>query len=410
MSAMTGINDDYKILSLCRQAETGEDQPQATQQEYYFKSIGFHINQVANVAIFSENSAFVFKFCVFIRNLPQNPKNRRVFGLNSFILYPKISIERWICLSYEELDVTFSYACRGYRLFCFLPTSLFLEPTKPFMNGLISFLTPSLIFAQLLLTFCKIEPKELVPRVWHGWLLAIQAISCGIIALLLIFCPMDESYKEIFEAAMVCLICPTATAAAVITGKLGGSASSLTTYTLLSNILAAIAVPLVFPLVEPHTDVTFGIAFLKILSKVFPLLLAPFFIALLFRYYIPRFHKFLLEYHTSAFYLWAIALTIVMGQTTRSLVNSTADVTVEMLIAFAGLVTCCLQFYFGKRIGSAYNDRISAGQALGQKNTVLAIWMAVTYLNPLSSVGPGSYVVWQNIINSYQLWKKEKMR
>ncbi len=94
---------------------------------------------------------------------------------------------------------------------------------------------------------------------------------------------MDESYKEIFEAAMVCLICPTATAAAVITGKLGGSASSLTTYTLLSNILAAIAVPLIFPLVEPHTDVTFGIAFLKILSKVFPLLLATVF----YRFIIP---------------------------------------------------------------------------------------------------------------------------
>ena len=311
----------------------------------------------------------------------------------------------------------------GYFVFA---NFTFLEPTKPFMNGLISFLTPSLIFAQLLLTFCKIEPKELVPRVWHGWLLAIQAISCGIIALLLIFCPMDESYKEIFEAAMVCLICPTATAAAVITGKLGGSASSLTTYTLLSNILAAIAVPLIFPLVEPHTDVTFGIAFLKILSKVFPLLLAPFFIALLFRYYIPRLHKFLLKYHTSAFYLWAVALTIVMGQTTRSLVNSTADVTVEMLIAFAGLVTCCLQFYveilialgglitciaqfyLGKRIGKKYNDRISAGQALGQKNAVLAIWMSYTYLNPLSSVGPGSYVLWQNLFNSYQLWKKRK--
>ena len=66
----------------------------------------------------------------------------------------------------------------GYFVFA---NFTFLEPTKPFMNGLISFLTPSLIFAQLLLTFCKIEPKELVPRVWHGWLLAIQAISCGII-------------------------------------------------------------------------------------------------------------------------------------------------------------------------------------------------------------------------------------
>lgn len=149
-------------------------------------------------------------------------------------------------------------------------------------------------------------------------------------------------------------------------GKLGGSASSLTTYTLLSNILAAIAVPLIFPLVEPHTDVTFGIAFLKILSKVFHCCLHRF-----YRFIIPLLYspapQVLLKYHTSAFYLWAVALTIVMGQTTRSLVNSTADVTVEMLIAFAGLVTCCLQFYFGKRIGSAYNDRISAGQALGQK-------------------------------------------
>ena len=294
----------------------------------------------------------------------------------------------------------------GYFILANVP---FLAPTKPYISDLIAYITPLLIFAQLLLTFCKVENlNELKPKAWHGWLLLIQTLSCLALAALLVCCPMPEVYREVFEGAMVCLICPTATAAAVITGKLGGSASSLTTYTLLSNILAAIAVPLIFPLVEPHTDVTFGIAFLKILSKVFPLLLAPFFIALLFRYYIPRLHKFLLKYHTSAFYLWAVALTIVMGQTTRSLVNSTADVTVEMLIAFAGLVTCCLQFYFGKRIGSAYNDRISAGQALGQKNTVLAIWMAVTYLNPLSSVGPGSYVVWQNIINSYQLWKKRK--
>ena len=45
---------------------------------------------------------------------------------------------------------------------------------------------------------------------------------------------------------------------------------------------------------------------------------------------------------------------------------------------------------------------------LSRKNTVLAIWMAYTYLNPLSSVGPGSYVLWQNLINSWQLWKKRK--
>ena len=141
----------------------------------------------------------------------------------------------------------------GYFL---LANVTILEPAKPFVNWLIAVLTPFLIFAQLLLTFCKIEPKELLPKAWHVWLLSIQAVSSGIIALLLIFCPMEEAYRDIFEGAMVCLICPTATAAAVITGKLGGSASTLTTYTLLSNVLAAIAVPLVFPLVEPHADIT----------------------------------------------------------------------------------------------------------------------------------------------------------
>ena len=219
---------------------------------------------------------------------------------------------------------------------------------------------------------------------------------------------MDELYREVFEGAMVCLICPTATAAAVITGKLGGSAVSLTTYTLMSNLLAAVAVPLVFPLVEPHADVTFWLAFLKILSKVFPLLLCPFLLAWLLRLWMPAVHRWLLERHNAAFYLWGVALAIVSGQTVRSLANSTAPAYVEWLIALAGLVTCGVQFYLGKRIGGRYKERISGGQALGQKNTVLAIWMAYTYLNPLSSVAPGSYVLWQNIINSYQLWKKRK--
>ena len=283
-----------------------------------------------------------------------------------------------------------------------------LGPTKPFVNTFVAYLTPALIFAQLLLTFCKIEPRELMPSPWHGWLLLFQFFSAALIASLLIFMRIEGAYKEVFEGAMVCLICPTATAAAVITGKLGGSASSLTTYTLLSNVLAAIVVPLMFPLVEPHADITFIVAFLKILSKVFPLLLCPFFLALLFRYWLPKVHQLLLGLRDMAFYLWSIALAIVTAQTVRSLVNSDAAVSIEVLIALAGLFTCALQFYLGKRIGSRYSDRISAGQALGQKNTVLAIWMAYTYLDPLSSVGPGSYVLWQNIFNSYQLWKKRK--
>ena len=291
----------------------------------------------------------------------------------------------------------------GYLIFAHVTL---LEPTRPFLSNLVAILTPSLIFAQLLLTFCKISVRELRPSPWHGWLLLIQLVSTLLIATLLLRIPMTEAYKSLFEGVMVCLICPTATAAAVITGKLGGSASSLTTYTLLSNLLAATVVPLLFPLVEPHANLGFFAAFLKILGKVFPLLLFPFFLAILLRRFLPSVHQFLIGLKDLAFYLWAFALAIVTGQTVSSLVNSEATISMEILIGLGGLLTCAFQFYWGKRIGTKYHDRISAGQALGQKNTVLAIWMAYTYLNPISSVAPGSYVLWQNMFNSWQLWKK----
>lgn len=281
----------------------------------------------------------------------------------------------------------------------------FLSPAKPYVHSFVSFITPWLIFAQLLLTFCKIDLKELKPKRWHLWLLMIQGFSCALAAGVLLLVPMSELNKGVWEGMMVCLICPTATAAAVITGKLGGNAATLTTYTLLSNLLGAMMVPLVFPLVEPHEGLTFWSAFFRILSKVFPLLLAPFFVALFLKHFLRSVHCWLMEHSGMAFYIWAFALALVMGQTARSLLNS--DVS-AWLVALGGLFTCVVQFLFGKRIGSVYHDRISAGQALGQKNTVLAIWMASTYLHPLATIAPGSYVLWQNVINSYQLWKKRK--
>ncbi|MEG0037625.1 MAG: transporter [Bacteroides sp.] len=267
----------------------------------------------------------------------------------------------------------------------------------------LSFLTPALIFVMLLLTFCKVSPQELRPKRLHLWLLLIQIFGALVVYLLLY-----RFNKILAEGVMVCVICPTATAAAVITSKLGGSASSLTTYTLIANIGAAIAVPILFPLIEANPSQDFWSAFTVILSKVFPLLICPIFVAWLLHRFFPKAHRILLSYHELAFYLWAVSLTIVTARTIASLINDSADGQTEILIALGSLVVCCLQFFLGKTLGGLYNDRISGGQALGQKNTILAIWMAHTYLNPLSSVGPGAYVLWQNIINSWQLWKKRK--
>ena len=268
---------------------------------------------------------------------------------------------------------------------------------------LFSFVTPLLIFVMLLLTFSKVQPKDLKISPLHFWLLGIQILGALAVYLLLY-----RFNKLVAEGIIVCIICPTATAAAVITSKLGGSAASVTTYTLLANIGAAIAVPLIFPVIEPRAGADFYESFFLILSKVVPLLIFPFLLAWALQHLLPKVHRKLMSNHELAFYLWAFSLAIVTAQTVNSLIHNPADGVTEILIAVGALVACCLQFFLGKTIGSVYHDRISGGQSLGQKNTILAIWMAHTYLNPLASVGPGSYVLWQNVINSWQLWKKRK--
>ena len=53
---------------------------------------------------------------------------------------------------------------------------------------------------------------------------------------------------------------------------------------------------------------------------------------------------------------------------------------------------------------------MNSGQALFQKNTALSIWVAYMYLHPVASVGAGCYVLWQNIINSIELWETRRIK
>ncbi len=276
-----------------------------------------------------------------------------------------------------------------------------LNPIKPTVHKIDAILTPSLIFAQLLLTFCRVNLREIKIKRWYFLLLAIQL--CGSAIGYFLLRPFND---VLAQAAIVCFICPTATAAAVITSKLGGSATTIISYTVIINIVVAIFVPLVFPLVYAQADLDFLNAFLLILSKIFPLLILPLIAAVILKYALPKVHSWLRDHSSLAFYIWAVALAMVMGKTTKSIADDEGHFTQIIWLALISLVICVLQFYFGKKIGGKNGERISGGQALGQKNTVFAIWLAYTYLNPITSVAPGAYVLWQNIINSWQLWKQ----
>lgn len=290
----------------------------------------------------------------------------------------------------------------------FIYTSIpFQEQTKTFVSSAVSILQPMLIFCMLFVTFCKIAPNELRPQKWHIVHAIIQGGSFTALAALLIWLPL-ENERVLMESAMICMICPTATAAAVVTAKLGGNSASLTTYTIISNIVTALIVPAIIPIAHPQAGLTFISMFATILAKVFPILICPLFLAWFVRYTTPSLHKRIIAQKDLAFYLWAISLAIAIAVTTKAIVHSSIGILHEAGIATVSLICCAIQFIFGKSIGTHFNDRISGGQALGQKNTVFAIWMGYTFLSPVTAMAGGFYSVWHNVVNSYQLYKKRK--
>lgn len=216
----------------------------------------------------------------------------------------------------------------------------------------------------------------------------------------------DTIAKYAIEGFMLAMICPTATACAVITQKLGGDAATTTSYTVFINIVVAILAPALLPLAHPQQGMTFLPAFITIINKVFPLLIVPLLLAWTVRYTLPKLHRIIISTKDLAFYLWTVALALAIAVTCKALAHSNESVWHIASIAFSSLFACLFQFSFGKWVGSKYGFRLEAGQAMGQKNTIFIIWLGYTFLSPISATAGGFYSIWHNVVNSYQLYKK----
>lgn len=291
-----------------------------------------------------------------------------------------------------------------YLLYTNIPL---FDGTHGFVSSLLAVVQPGLIFAMLFVTFCKVRIKELKPSKWHLWLLAFQLLSFIAISLTIALVPrMPVTVRVLLEAAMMCLLCPTATAAAVITARLGGNSASLISYTMQINIAVALVAPLFLAMSHPVDGMSLASSFMLILGKVFPLLLLPLLCAELLRKFLPGAHKLLVtKGRNLPFYLWLVALSLAIAMTTRAIAHSDLSIWVMAGIALVSLVCCVLQFAFGRYVGRRNGEIIAGGQSLGQKNTVFAIWFACTFLTPVTAIAGGFYSLWHNLVNTWQLYK-----
>jgi BASS family bile acid:Na+ symporter len=285
-----------------------------------------------------------------------------------------------------------------------------LDEAALFFDPVMEAILPMFMFLVLFVTFCKVDFHKMRPVWWHLWVSIFNLLFVGIVMALILGLNLKDEKLVLMEALLMCIIAPCATAAAVVTQKLGGSLEQTTTFTFLSNFITVLLVPVCFPMIEKGADVSFVSAFTKILYQVVILLVVPMLLAYVVKHTMHRLHQKIISIRDLSFYLWGCSLMIVTGTTVKNILHAEASVLLLAVIALLGLLLCIIQFAVGRFIGHFFNRAQEAGQALGQKNTAFAIWLGITYLNPLSSVGPGCYILWQNIINSIEIWQERKKK
>lgn len=268
------------------------------------------------------------------------------------------------------------------------------------------FLIPYCIFIILLMNYSAVDVKKLKPSMMDFWLALFQiVVSVGLYLIL----KLAGASDIIAEGILVTVICPVAASVVVISCILGAGRERVTTYTIIGNLMVAVVVPLIFSCIGCLTAMSFFGALWVIFRKTFVIIALPFLVAIAGQKWTPRLNQAVCRVKGFSFYIWAFCLTITLGQTIHFIfLHGRENLPSIIVLGIASVLVCAVQFATGKWIGEKYGDRMAGGQLLGQKNVAMGVWMANTFLTPLASVGIALYSIWQNLFNSWQMYRYGK--
>ena len=308
------------------------------------------------------------------------------------------------------LPVAIAVGSVVYLTFYFVPQ---LDEAGEVLGGVVDTIFPLMVFSTLFSTYCRIDFHQMRPHRWHFGVLLAQVALVALNLWIIFRVEADPEQKLLWESVLTCIIGPTATAAPVVTAKIGGNINTMTAFVVISAFGSALMIPAAFPLIERGSNLDFWTVFFIILQKLTLVLVSPLVLGWLVQHYAKRLCAWIVGIPDLSFYLWSVQLAVTSGVTVRNIVHSEAALRTLFMIAVMSLILCFVLFLVGRSIGRHLGEEVNSGQASFQKNTALSIWVAYTYLNPVASVGAGCYVLWQNIVNSIELWeyrKNEKMK
>lgn len=250
----------------------------------------------------------------------------------------------------------------------------------------------------------KIDFRKLAPRREHLKILAANLLL-GTVPFALLSC---AGYRSLALAAFFVGITPTANAAPVVMDFLGGKVEFVLTGFAVTNVFITLALIGLIPLVTGNFNASFVGA---VAGQIALLLLVPAVCGVLTRWICAKLGRKAPSIPSLAsFSLWSFTLFVISAQSTLFF-QTHPEMTLKtaLLVALISFLLCAVNFTLGKLIGGREYRRESS-QTLGQKNTTLTIFLALSFGTPESALGPVFYVLWHNLWNAFQMFRYDKSK
>ena len=259
-----------------------------------------------------------------------------------------------------------------------------------------------IVFAMMFLSFVGLRFERSAFRVS---LVSVLAANIGMgLATYFVLRRVDHTLAM---AGFMAGISPTAISSPVVMGLLNRRVDYTVSAVLVTNVSIALLIPFLLPAVagnEVHVTVW------AMLWSVIKIAILPLILARLVLYLPLGVQKPIQRSKGLTFFLWISTLFIVVAKASQFIRQNTAiPLSVLAQIGLVAFSLCVINFGLGALI-SGPEFRRETSQVLGQKNLTFAIWLALTYVNPIVALGPTFYIIFHNAYNSFQLYQFNRQK
>ena len=262
------------------------------------------------------------------------------------------------------------------------------------------------LMAMFLQICLRIDVGELKPKAEHFKIL-FWNVFMGLAPYLIL---KSAGFDILALAAFFTGIAPTANAAPVVMGLLEGRVGFVLTGFAITNLAVDILLVAILPFIGGRPSAEFAWA---VFTQLFIVAGIPIAAACLLRKIYAPIKFYSAKFAMFNFSLWSFSLFIIASKAAEFFASAPSmPKSVVFEIAAVSMLICAANFAIGKFFVSKEFSRESS-QTLGQKNTALAIFLALVFGGanaPLAALGPTFYVLWHNVWNAAQMYRHDKQK